>query len=472
LPEGKDRIDAVTKAKVSLYLNGKNAKRAWQEGRGDIVQKESFAISDRGYEDKRKYDQELAGAEYQAIDAAERDKVRSALAQIKVQLERGELTLTEYFDGERTAIKTHFDNIIKAAKKSVDIAIPATKERTMAEDKHSQTQSDQTEQISNVDSREIEAKRKMQETILNMDKTIAMTQEQTMNAKVNRDADWRDKNLAAQQKAYEADTQLMVDKAQKELQNADDVGAAIEKINQLKFERSCLWFSKEADAQKIITQTQLTGYGQMLGDASNMFQSFYEASGKKNKELFFMMKALALAETMVTGIAASMDAFDKGQELTGTPMGGMIWSGIVMAMTAAKCSMIASQMFAEGGPVLGGSGTRDDVLIAAMGGEYVQNKAAVGYYGVDVMEAINQRLIPRDAFSVPSIPTSRPGSHFASGGLVTNVNNESSQSAPSIHIANFVDPALMGQYLASQPGKRALVNFINGNSAVIKAILR
>jgi|14_taG_2_1085336.scaffolds.fasta_scaffold01351_3 TP901 family phage tail tape measure protein len=50
-------------------------------------------------------------------------------------------------------------------------------------------------------------------------------------------------------------------------------------------------------------------------------------------------------------------------------------------------------IFANGGPVRGGSGSRDDVPAMLMGGEFVMNKKAVQRYGSGFMEAINSGSI-------------------------------------------------------------------------------
>jgi TP901 family phage tail tape measure protein len=62
--------------------------------------------------------------------------------------------------------------------------------------------------------------------------------------------------------------------------------------------------------------------------------------------------------------------------------------------TASSLGSFASGMFtsnakASGGPITGGSGTKDDVPAMLMGGEYVINKKSVGKYGPQFLEAIN-----------------------------------------------------------------------------------
>ena len=76
---------------------------------------------------------------------------------------------------------------------------------------------------------------------------------------------------------------------------------------------------------------------------------------------------------------------------------------------------------ASGGPIVGGSGTRDDVPILAMGGEFMQPKRAVRYYGEGVMEALRRLMIPREIFSnlAMDLKPYRPAYGFEAGGMVT-----------------------------------------------------
>jgi hypothetical protein len=77
---------------------------------------------------------------------------------------------------------------------------------------------------------------------------------------------------------------------------------------------------------------------------------------------------------------------------------------------------------ADGGRIPGSSptATADNIPIMATANEYMQPVAAVKYYGVQAMEAIRQRLIPRDFLrnfgAGGLIP--RPAYALASGGSV------------------------------------------------------
>jgi len=66
-----------------------------------------------------------------------------------------------------------------------------------------------------------------------------------------------------------------------------------------------------------------------------------------------------------------------------------------------------SNMFAAGGKVTGGSGSKDDVPAMLMGGEYVVNKKAVSKYGPKFLEAINNGTL----------------NGYANGGMVDSEKN-------------------------------------------------
>jgi hypothetical protein len=89
-----------------------------------------------------------------------------------------------------------------------------------------------------------------------------------------------------------------------------------------------------------------------------------------------------------------------------------------------------SNMFAAGGKVTGGSGSKDDVPAMLMGGEYVVNKRAVAKYGPQFLEAINNGTL----------------AGYAKGGKI--------QRGPQ---GNFYTPGTFGQ--GAIEGKRNLLDF-------------
>jgi hypothetical protein len=150
--------------------------------------------------------------------------------------------------------------------------------------------------------------------------------------------------------------------------------------------------------------------------------ALYEFSGKKSKEAFYMMKAASIATAMVKGYESAVGSFAAGSSIGG-PYVGAAFAAISIAATTAQIANIVAQEMAKGGPVVGGSGTKDDVPIMGMGGEYMMQKKAVNKYGVNFMNAINEgKAEPRD-FVIPSVPSrSHFGSSYAGGGLISAAN--------------------------------------------------
>lgn len=117
------------------------------------------------------------------------------------------------------------------------------------------------------------------------------------------------------------------------------------------------------------------------------------------KEAFEAIQGLTKRETKIIDVVTGMITTDPTKlRDTSKPQPGQ----------AAPLHPDLTGGHADGGPVRGAGGPRDDSLLRRLSnGEYVQNAAAVSYYGVDTMDAINNRRIPRDMI---------PG--LADGGLV------------------------------------------------------
>ena len=132
---------------------------------------------------------------------------------------------------------------------------------------------------------------------------------------------------------------------------------------------------------------------------------------------------------------------------------------------------------ADGGRIPGSSptATADNIPIMATANEYMQPVSAVKYYGVQAMEAIRQRLIPRDflrSFSAGGL-IPRPAYALASGGSVpkkpfgggggnvyvsvTNKHPNAEVSAKQQHTGNgeINLEILVGQTVAKQMGQRS-----------------
>lgn len=97
-----------------------------------------------------------------------------------------------------------------------------------------------------------------------------------------------------------------------------------------------------------------SGTAGLVGDALSTLAT---TVGDKTKESFELSKKLSMASSIVAGIEATMQAFKKGNEIGGLPL-GVLWGGIAAATAAAKVAAIGATTFDStsmaGGAAAGG----------------------------------------------------------------------------------------------------------------------
>lgn len=120
---------------------------------------------------------------------------------------------------------------------------------------------------------------------------------------------------------------------------------------------------------------------------------------------------------------------------------------------------------ASGGEIPGPNVNRDVVPAMLTPGEYVEKKAAVDYYGVGVMRALNNMLIPRAhlASSISRLGGVNNSRSFASGG---KVGNGKSAPTPAYVMANeqTLDRLLAG-------GNSAMLSWMSANKSALRSII-
>ncbi len=187
---------------------------------------------------------------------------------------------------------------------------------------------------------------------------------------------------------------------------------------------------KIAAHERQVFQQRMTTAGDMAGMLTETASMIYEATGKKSKEAFYAMKAIAIVEATIKGVQSVINAYEAGSKIN--PAVGAAYAAIASAFVGTQVGILTSQMIngpeakAEGGPIKGGSGRRDDVPIMAMGGEYVIKKSSVNKYGASFLDALNKGVIPVSAFnfSIPTLPVYDSSQvHFADGGPVVGTGS-------------------------------------------------
>lgn len=161
----------------------------------------------------------------------------------------------------------------------------------------------------------------------------------------------------------------------------------------------------------------------------NVFNDLYKATGEKNKALFYAAKGAAIAEATINIALGITKALAQGG------IYGIAQAALVAAKGAAQIALITSQSYAEGGIIQGKSPTAksDDKVVRVTSGEYVQPVSSVKYYGVDAMNAIRAKALPRDFFREVKnfrAPSMRFRSGYADGGQIGSVQNAFNVSVP------------------------------------------
>lgn len=229
-----------------------------------------------------------------------------------------------------------------------------------------------------------------------------------------------------------------------------------------------------ADQEEASLDARLDMTKTFTGSAAQLFSDLYDLTGKKTKEFFILSKAAAVAQTAISTAQAVMKAWGQGG------MFGAAMAAVIAAQGAANIAKIVSTNMAGGGEVKGGSGRKDDVPIMATGGEFMQPKGAVSYYGDDVMEAIRRKKVPRSLFAGLSLPKSVRGSigqrNFAEGGSVQKGRAAPSRgdgsSGGEITIINVTDTRELDSYLATPRGQDAVLNILSSRSLAVRRIIR
>lgn len=138
----------------------------------------------------------------------------------------------------------------------------------------------------------------------------------------------------------------------------------------------------------------------------------------------------------------------------------------------------------DSGEVKGpGTSTSDDILawidnakrwIRISNGEFVMRGQAVAKYGQAFLERLNSGQVPvsmLQKYAVGGSLTNRnvadiPGAQDLSASLVNNNN-----TTIPLSIMNILDPGIMGKFIQTREGKRALLNYIKDDASTIRQIL-
>jgi hypothetical protein len=286
------------------------------------------------------------------------------------------------------------------------------------------------------------------------------------------------------QAGFDKEMRDLDNRQQAELKSLREKLATVEQLEDAsrnqRLEKDRLLADQQRRAHEFYIQQALD----FTGNLEKAFGDIYEATGKKIKAFFYLQKAASIATTIIQTYESAVKAFNALADIPYVgPALGYAAAAAAIAAGMARVAVIASTQpgAAEGGKIEGFSPNQkaDNLTIRATAGEFMQPVDTVKYYGLDVMEGLRRRTLPKSlfkGFQVPSITESMSKTNFAIGGLVTGGRKDQSKEKSAkledrLTINNILDPTLFAQYIASVPGEKQLLNFINNNSYQVRAMV-
>jgi hypothetical protein len=192
---------------------------------------------------------------------------------------------------------------------------------------------------------------------------------------------------------------------------------------------------------------------------SNFFGGIAQLSSSKNKELARIGKAAAITQTIIntyqgaTAAYASMAAIPVVGPALGIAAAAAAVAGGLANVAAIRAQ--GSEGYMSGGYT--GNGARHEIAGSVHGREYVMDAATTSRIGVADLNALRSgaATVQRDA---PNAGQAAAAPSATASGATLNAR-----------IINMIDPAMVGDYLATPEGEQVIVNVMHRNADTFKA---
>jgi tape measure domain-containing protein len=278
---------------------------------------------------------------------------------------------------------------------------------------------------------------------------------------------------------FAGELEALASKHEKELSLMEEHGASKKELLEAQALQEQEIENRKAEHQKAIYDQRITWAKDFVGGMADSMQALYASGLAQSESMFQVYKAFAIAQAVIATYESAQKAYNSMASIPYVgPALGAAAAGVAIASGMARVAAIKSSQpkgYAYGG-LIGGpdEGNRaDNVTIRATPGEYMMDRPTVRHYGVRVMEALRQRLIPRDLLSGVQLPVMRPayaGPGFAYGGQIGRQNTPS-PAPQQTTIVNLTDKSELDRYLASVEGQNAIMNIISTRSQTVRRIV-
>jgi hypothetical protein len=390
--------------------------------------------------------------------------IKTNLAELEQNYKTGLIKLAEYYDKRKEFLDQAYEAEMKLLKKAEAKQEDPTKKLAI-QDRIFKREQTYTREIMKLSADRTKAEED------HAKKRVAIAQQLAqIKGRVEFDSATNISNIFRNQQAE-------LDKRQSdEIQKLRDMKAEEEQIEDAYRLHQLERDKQVADQRKQVQQIVFDNMKQSLGFMESAFSDAYTASGNTIKEFFYAQKAASVASTIISTYEAAQKAYAS---LVGIPFIGPALAvgaaGAAIIAGLARVAVIKTQTMAAGGKVSGVSPTKtaDNIPISATAGEFMQPVDTVKHYGLDVMEAIRRRVIPKELFRGFSPASFVPNYSYAmaAGGSVPPASDSGSK-ATEINMTNITDPRDIDRYLASARGQDAVVNIISSRSLSVKRVLR
>lgn len=252
-------------------------------------------------------------------------------------------------------------------------------------------------------------------------------------------------NLQVQSEAYVSQYQTMYDQ-----------------INELRAQD----LINEQDAAALRMQIWAKQQSSQLDTASNFFGQLSQLQKSKNKELAAIGKAAAITQAVINTYQSATAAYAAMASIPYVgPALGAAAAAAAIAAGMANVAQIRSQSAGyKTGGYTGNIGV-NEVAGVVHGREYVMDADATARIGVANLQALQRgaaSVQANGANAGSASPAAAPAAAQAAPAA-GNVGN-----ATNLRIINQLDPALVGEYLATPEGEQVFVNTIRKNASAVK----
>lgn len=389
-----------------------------EEIRAEIVQKEILLRREnaKSVEDEiaavKKFNEAVTEGETQAVLAG----VKEELTLVEDQYKRGLLTVQEYYDEKRRlsneATQAEILNLIQQLGYTQDVI----EQQKILNDIAAKRAAQKVATIVDAD-----AERDASEKVIDVAREI---NERYLELQAERSTNV----LQELDSRSQLEQVKLADRFDREIKRVEEHKDYLIELDGVYYEKSAalemladqkaLALKKlTADQAKAVVDAKLELTSMAFNHWANAMGAMFQATGGKIKAFFFAQKAFAIAQATIDAYVA----FNKTLASVPYPW-NIAAAAAVLVQALAQVANIVKQKpagYKEGGPIRGGSGTKDDVPILATAGEYMIKRQAVDYYGVRAVEAINRMILPKSVFEkIGPLKISSPEVHFQGGGAV------------------------------------------------------